>query len=69
VALFFLLFLIPSPTFAADFTSSASTTVTASIDENRVTIYGYTSPNSKVELSNSQVYSQTYSDNSGYIYF
>ncbi len=43
---------------------TTNTTITASVGENRVTIFGYTSPNSKVELTNPQVYSQTYSDNS-----
>jgi hypothetical protein len=64
-----LFFLIPSPIKAADFTASGSTIVTASVGQNRVTITGYTSPNSKVELSNAQVYSQTYSDYSGYFIF
>ncbi len=67
--LFFLFFLIPHHIFAADYSADASTTITASVEQNRVTIYGYTSPNSKVELSNAQVYAQTYSDDSGYFIF
>lgn len=67
--LFLLFFLIPHSIFAVEYNATASTIITASVGENRVTIYGYTSPNSKVELSNSQVYSQTYSDNSGYFLF
>ncbi len=54
-------------TFALE--QTASTTITASIGENRVTIYGYTSPNSRVELSSSQVFSVTYSDSTGYFLF
>ena len=55
--------------YAADYTGSATTTITAAVGENRVTIYGYTSPNSRVELSNSQVFSATYSDSKGYFLF
>lgn len=67
--LFFLFFLIPHPTFAAEYNATASTTITASIGENRFTLYGYTSPNSRVELSNPQVFSVTYSDTKGYFLF
>ena len=67
--LFFLLFLIPHPVFAIDYSAGAATTITASIGENRVTIYGYTSPNSRVELGNSQVFSVTYSGSDGYFLF
>ena len=59
---------LPS-SFAIDYSASASTTVTASIPENRVTIFGYTSPNSRVELSNSKVFAVTYSDQTGYFIF
>ena len=44
-------------------------TVTASIEENRVTIYGYTSPISRVELSSTKVFAVTYSNNLGYFEF
>jgi len=67
--LFLLFFLVPSPVKAVDYSVSDSTVVTASIDQNRVTIYGYTSPNSRVELSNPQVFSVTYSDPNGYFIF
>lgn len=68
--LFLLLFLIfPNPTLAVDFEQNSSTIITAAVGENRVTIYGYTSPNSKVELSNSEVYSLTYSNDTGYFNF
>jgi hypothetical protein len=67
--LFLLLFLIPSSVSAIDYNSSADTTVTATVGENRVTIFGYTSPNSKVELSNSEVYAFVYSDDTGYFIF
>jgi len=65
--LLFLFFLLPQPISAIE--AQSSTIITASVEQNRVTIYGYTSPNSKVELSNAQVYSQTYSDDSGYFVF
>jgi len=59
---------LPS-SFAIDYSASASTTITASIPENRVTIFGYTSPNSRVELSSSKVFAVTYSDQTGYFIF
>ena len=59
---------LPS-SFAIDYSASASTTVTASIPENRVTIFGYTSPNSRVELSSPKVFAVTYSDQTGYFIF
>ena len=67
--LLFLFFLFPISASATEYNASTSTTITASIEVNRVTIYGYTSPNSKTELSNSQIYSQTYSNDSGYFIF
>jgi hypothetical protein len=67
--LFFLFFLIPHPIFATNYQSTPSVSITASIGENRLTIYGYTSPNSRVELSNSQIFSVTYSDSNGYFLF
>jgi hypothetical protein len=75
---FFFLFFLAScslgvggltPILATDYNSSSNTTITATIGENRVTIYGYTSPNSKVELSNSEVFDITYSDDTGYFSF
>jgi hypothetical protein len=65
--LLFIFLLLPISTSALEQTSN--TTITASIDQNRVTIYGFTSPNSKVELSNSEVYDITYSDDTGYFIF
>ena len=65
--LLFLFFLLPHPVSA--FESQLNTTVTATIGENRVTIYGYTSPQSRVELSNSTVFAVTYSDQEGYFLF
>jgi len=59
---------LPS-TLAIDYSANTSTTITASIGENRLTIYGYTSPDSRVELSNSKVFSVTYSDSTGYFLF
>ena len=61
--------LLPIPTSAVDYKASASTTITASIPENRVTIFGYTSPNSRVELSSPKVFAVTYSNLEGYFIF
>jgi hypothetical protein len=44
-------------------------TITASIGENCVTIYGYTSPSSRVELTSTKVFAATYSDPAGYYIF
>lgn len=67
---FLLLFLLfPSPVFAAEYNKPASVSITASIGENRVTIYGYTSKKSRVELSSAKVFAVTYSDQKGYFIF
>ncbi len=68
--LLLILFLfVPTSTQAVDYKGTASTTVTASITENRVTIFGYTSPNSRVELSSPKVFAVTYSNTDGYFIF
>jgi len=68
--LFFLLFfLFPSPSLALDLSLDRPVTVSASIGQNHVTINGYTSPGSKVELSSSRVFSLTYSESDGYFQF
>lgn len=67
---FLLLFLfLTSPVSAFDLTKSGTVNISASIGENEVTIFGNTSPNSKVELSGVNVYSQTYSNIDGYFEF
>lgn len=43
--------------------------ISASIGENEVTIFGYTSPNSRVELTGIDIYSLTFSDENGYFGF
>lgn len=43
--------------------------VSASVGENRVTIFGYTCPRCKVEISNPDVYDVTFSDKKGYFIF
>ena len=48
---------------------SSSVSISARIGGNEVTVYGYTSPLSKVEMESSRVYSQTYSDATGYFQF
>lgn len=67
--LILLFFLIPPSIFATDFKQTESVTITASIIENRVTIFGYTSPNSRVELSSPKVFAVTYSNQEGYFLF
>jgi len=48
---------------------SESVNISASISDTRVTIFGYTSPLSKVELTGINIYAATYSDNTGYFIF
>jgi hypothetical protein len=67
--LLILFLLFPISTSAIDYQGSASTTVTASISENRITIFGYTSPDSRVELSSPKVFAVTYSNTDGYFIF
>lgn len=50
-------------------TGTESVSISASIGENRVTIYGYTSKKSRVELSSPKVFAVTYSDQKGYFIF
>ncbi|MFZ2152892.1 MAG: hypothetical protein WAV41_02430 [Microgenomates group bacterium] len=62
-------FLLSSFSLAFTVDRQKSVNVSASIDENHCTIYGFTSPNSRVELSNPQVFDVTYSGNNGYYEF
>ena len=64
-----ILFFSPISVSASEYNSSASTNITASIGENRVTIFGYTSPKSRVELSSPKVFAVTYSNQDGYFEF
>lgn len=66
--LLFFLFFTPHIS-AAEYNSSTSISVSGSIGQNEVTITGYTSPQSRVELSSPRVFAVTYSDNSGYFIF
>lgn len=69
---FFLLlffFLLPQPLNAFDLDQRTSVDVSAVIGQNRVTIDGYTSPESRVELTSPRVFAVTYSDKSGYFIF
>ena len=45
------------------------TTITASVEETRVTIYGFTCPSCKVEINNPYVHAVTQSDDRGYFKF
>jgi hypothetical protein len=57
IFLLFLFLLSPFQIQAQTLTESPSVSVSASIGENEVTIFGYTSPNSKVELTGINIYS------------
>lgn len=63
------LFLLPQPLNAFDLTQKSSVNISASIGENQVTIDGYTSPESRVELSSPRVFAVTYSNPDGYFIF
>jgi hypothetical protein len=71
--LFLLTLIFPTPSLAKNGLETVKVKekvwVTASIEENRVTIYGYTSPLSRVELSSTKVFAVTYSDTTGYFLF
>ena len=49
--------------------STKSVTINAQVPANTVTIFGYTSPNSRVELSSSITFAVTYSQSDGYFIF
>lgn len=67
---FLLLFLlITSPVSATEYISSSSVSISGSIGKNEVTITGYTSPKSRVELSSPRVFAVTYSNDTGYFVF
>jgi hypothetical protein len=64
-----LLLLFPFPSLAIDLKQSESVKISASIGENEVTIFGHTSPNSKVELTGINIYALTYSQKDGFFEF
>lgn len=49
--------------------SNKSVTISARVPGNTITIFGYTSPNSRVELSNTKTFAVTYSQDNGYFIF
>lgn len=59
----------PPPSLAFTLSSPRPVQISALVGSGAVTIFGYTSPNSKVELSNPQVYDQTYSLTDGFFVF
>lgn len=65
--LFLLLLLFPQPIQALS--NSKEITVSGTVENNTVNINGYTSPNSKVELTSTDTYAQTYSNSEGYFEF
>lgn len=65
--LFFLFF--TSPVSAFNLNQSDSVKISATIGENEVTIFGHTSPNSRVELTGINIYALTYSQKNGYFEF
>jgi len=48
---------------------NSASTINASIPVNSITLFGYTSPGSRVELTSPKVYAVTYSENDGYFIF
>lgn len=68
LALFlFICLIFPSKLLA--YSNTKPVNISASIEENRVTIYGYTSPIARVELSSTKVFAVTFSDEFGYFEF
>lgn len=67
IFLLFLFLIFPFQIQAIE--KSNSVLVSASIGENEVSIFGYTSPNSRVELTGINIYSLDYSDDTGYFEF
>ena len=65
--LFLILLLLPRPVFAKEIPKSVN--ISASIGENEVTIFGYSSPNAKIELTGINIYSLTFSGKDGYFKF
>jgi len=63
----FFLFFLSHSCHALEFDKSIS--VSAAIDHHSVTIFGYSSPLTRVELSGQRTFAVTYSDNSGYFIF
>jgi len=57
------------PVHAFEVDRSRSITVSGSIDDSRVFIYGFTSPFARVELSSSKVYDVTFAKENGYFEF
>lgn len=64
-----LLLLFPSPSLAFELKQSESVKISASVGENEVTIFGHTSPNSKVELTGINIYASIYSQPNGFFEF
>lgn len=65
----FLFFFFLSPCLSTEKIDTKSVYISASIGENEVTINGYTSPESRVELTSSRVYALTFADSTGYYEF
>ncbi len=66
----FLFYLIsPCSSLATTLSQSRPVTVSASIGQLQVTIYGYTAPLSRVELVSPRVFAVTYSNQAGYYKF
>lgn len=64
----FIFYLLSTPA-QAEPTRRKGVTVSASIEENRVKLFGYTSPRTRVELSSAKAFAVTYSDDAGYYLF
>lgn len=59
----------PSPVHALDNPQSLEITVSATIGEPKLTLFGYSSPNSLIQLQGRQVSEETIADESGYFLF
>jgi len=64
-----LIVILPPRSLALELKQSESVKISASIGENEVTIFGYSSPDSKIELTGIDIYSLTYSKDDGYFEF
>ena len=69
LGIFFLPSFFYSPNLSLAIEQSSSVSISASIGVNEVTINGYTTPQSRVELTSTNTFDVTYSDDTGYFLF
>lgn len=68
-AFWLLIFIFPASTHAAANPQSYEITISASIGEPKLTLFGYSSPNSLVQLSGQQVQEEVIAQENGYFIF